>query len=155
MTRLMPETGTTSRNHWPSLLILIGLLFAALTVWSLKRSQVPGRAVTAGYAAKIDPDAAAEWDSRGWTCRFSIDQSMFSCDLRDRSGLPLSGAQGSLLLSGVPTATHAMPLAEAAPGLYRVKLPAGLAGLHSAQLTIAHDGAHLSRNLQLQLAGRL
>lgn len=153
MTRLMPEPGAIRRNPWLLLLVLIGLLFATLTGWSLHRAQVPGRAVTAGYSAKLSPDAAAEWDRRGWTCRFTVEERMFRCELRDGSGLPLSGAQGNLHLSETPAATRALLLVEAAPGRYQVELPAGLSGLCSAQLTMTRDGAHLARNLQLQLTG--
>lgn len=139
-------------NPWLLLLVLIGLFFVLLTAWSLLRAQIPGRAVTAGYTAKLSPDGAADWERRGWTGSFSVEQRLFRCELRDGSGLPLSGAQGSLQLTGTAVRRLGLSLIETAPGRYQVELPAALAGLQSAQITLTRDQAQLVRNLQLQLA---
>jgi nitrogen fixation protein FixH len=142
------------RSFWPRFLLLLALVFLALTGWSIYRAGTRVSAVTdAGYYShglrynhtRIEQQAAA---GLGWTLTTALEERRLQVRLLDRSGAAVSGASGELTLyavrSGNPTT---LPLVELAPGQYTTRLPAALQGEITGRLRLQRDGAQLSRSL--------
>lgn len=147
-------TALPLRSFWPSLLLMLALLFAAITGWSIYRAATEVSAVTdAGYYShglrynhtRVEQQAA---ESRGWTLTTTLEDRRLQLRLLDREGKAVAGASGAVTLysvrSGNPTI---LPLVELSPGHYTTRLPGELRGEINARLQLARDGAQLSRSL--------
>lgn len=142
------------RGFWPRLLLLLALLFAGITGWSIYRAATQVSAVTdAGYYShglkynhtRVEQQAA---ESLGWALSTNLEDRRLQVRLHDREGKAVAGASGDVTLyavrSGNPTI---LPLVELSPGHYTTRLPAELRGEISARLQLVRDGAQLNRSL--------
>ncbi len=139
---------------WPGLMLLLGVLFAVVTGWSIFRAAADVSPVSdAGYYShglrynhtRVEQQAA---ESLGWRIETSLEGRRLRIQLRDREELPVTGAGGDLVLyavrSGNPTQ---LPLVELTPGQYSTRLPRELQGEVTARLTLVRDGAQINRTL--------
>ncbi len=150
----MPKTPPS--RSWPTLIVALGLLFLIFSGWSAYQASTRGSAVTDrdyySHGLKYDhalvEQKAAE--TLGWTAAIDVSDGWFRCRLGDRSGMPVTGGAGEVVLFRVRTGTETrLLLHEVEPGVYGAPLPVGLQGELPAELTLARDGARITRRLQL------
>ena len=149
---------TAKTGSWPRLLMLLGLLFAGVTGWSIYRAASDVSAVSdADYYShglrynhtRVEQQAA---ESLGWHLETSLEERQLRIALRDRIRQPVTGAGGDLTLYAVRAAGPTrLPLVELAPGLYSTRLPRDLGGEVIARLTLVREGARISRTLMFNL----
>ena len=149
----MPYRSKT--NPWPRNLVVLGLLFLTLTGWSVYRAATRvSDVLDQDYYSHglrfndslIERQAA---QGLGWTLATEVRDGWLRCRLNGVDGRPVTGGGGDLLLRR--DGEYRFPLEERGPGLYVVRLPPELSGEFSAQLILGRDGAHMRRNLLLNL----
>lgn len=144
-------------NRWPSLVILLGLLFLGLTSWSLYRaatgvSGVADRHYPADglrYNEALTEQKTAE--NLGWQAAVSLRDGFLESRLTGRDGRPVTGGDARLLIQSGSRGDLDLPLRETADGRYGTPLPDGLRGETRALLSFSREGATLRRTLLLNL----
>ena len=143
-------------KYTPWILLLIGVGFLGLTVWSIYRAGHDSSAVTdrdyyshgLRYNKTMLERKAAE--SLGWTTAIELTGKGIVVSLKDKTGQPVAGAEGELTLFSTnqkPVVT--IPLTEAAAGYYAARLPAGRHGELAAGISFDRDGVRLNKRLLL------
>ncbi len=141
---------------YPALILLLISAFLVFSAWAAFRAAGLGSKVTdADYYSKGLKYNTTEIERRaaevlGWNLETSLAGRDLLFRLTDRRGRAITGARGRLHLA-IPGAAENifLPLAEAAPGLYRVTLAGALSGTIQARLELERDGARLNRHLLL------
>ncbi|TYO98773.1 FixH protein [Geothermobacter ehrlichii] len=145
------------RNSFPPLLAAVILVFLFFTGWSVWMAVKADPAVTdPDYYSKglkynrtlIEKRAAA---SLGWNLTTSLERGQLRIELRDRQGRPVPDATGEITLFSARSRTQQLPLRESGPGIYSVRLPAGLAGELRARIEFDRQGVRLMRDLLLNI----
>lgn len=148
---------TTVANRWPYLLLILGLVFFAVTGWSVYRSVIGVSAVTdrhyyshgLRYNDSLVEQKAAE--SFGWQVAVSLQNGSFTTEWRDKDGQPVVGGEIRLVLSAKDRSQIILRMQGGESGFYDATLPSELRGEVQALLTLNHDGATLRRPLLLNL----
>ena len=144
-------------RHFPWLLVLLGVGFAALSAWSFYRAAHGTSAVTdADYYShglrynqtQLEQNAAS---ALGWDASVQLDGRQLRVALIDGRQQPVTTARGILTLLGVAGETLRLPLAEATGGIYLGIIPSGVRGELAAQIDFEHAGGRLSKRLLLAL----
>lgn len=146
------------RRRWSPLLTAVILLFLGLTAWSIDQARRKVSPVTAGDYDRYDLKFAMSdrerraGDERDWTLSADLAERVLTIRVADAENSLASGGRGELVLVGaLPAPASALPVTEAAPGRYQVRLPPTLAGPVTARLRLHLPDTDLQRTLQLHL----
>ena len=146
------------KNIYPSLILLLLGSFLVFSTWSAFQAAGLGSKVTdADYYSKglkyntimVEKRAASVL---GWALSTELEGRLLTIRLKDREGMPVDRAVGSLYLA-IPGAAENVniPLTEVENGVYQVTLNSAFKGSIQTRLEFERDGARLNRQLLLNL----
>ena len=144
------------RNIYPALILLLLGAFLLFSVWAALQASGLGSDVTdADYYSKglkynttlVEKRAASVL---GWALSTDLEGRLLTFRLKDREGMPVDRAVGSLYLA-IPGAAENVniPLKEVGNGVYQVTLNSAFKGAIQTRLEFERDGARLNRQLLL------
>lgn len=138
------------RNHWPLFLAVIGIVFLALTCWSVLRAGTRGGEVVDRdyYQHGLRYGQGAE--EAGWQVKTTLDRRVLRITVTDRGSRPVAGCLAELRLVA---AGKTLPMQETTDGIYETELPQRETDT-AALLTLRRADAMLARRLLLTSGGR-
>lgn len=144
----------TNLKQTPWMILIIGIGFLTLMVWSAYRASVETSPVTdRDYYSHglrynetlLERRAAA---SLGWQTSIQLGSKDLVVQLVDQEQQPVRQAKGRIVLFANGTDQRIdLALAERSPGHYVATFPTTLSGERTAELSFERDGARLSKRL--------
>lgn len=145
------------RNNWITLLLLIGMFFAALTGWSVYQAVCSSsQIIDRDYSRQRQPATQDEYRDvveADWVVQIFVTPPMLRVKLTDASGTPVRGAAGRIDLFDPEnrTETDVLPLLENEAGMYLGSLPAELDGEINGMLSFRLDNKLYRKKLAIFL----
>ena len=146
------------KNFYPMFIVLLLGSFLVFCGWSAYRAATHGSRIadhdyyTKGlkYNSTLVEKRVAR--TLGWNLTTALQARQLQIRLTDRSGTPVSGANGKLYFFQEQDRSSApLPLIEVNPGTYLATLPADLKGEIPVQIDFEHTGAQIHRKLLLNI----
>ena len=152
----MVETPQNKIGKWPWLIVLIGVLFLALTSWAIVMAARGTSPVTdpAYYShglrynqSRIEALAA---ESMNWRVNSSLTENKLTIALKDGDQQPVPGCRGEIIVYSNDERL-VLALREGSYGSYSVEIPGELSGNFTGDLLLQKDGARINRRLLINL----
>lgn len=146
------------KNIYPLLIITLLGSFLGFSLWSAMQAAERGPQIADAdyyskglkYSSTLVERKAAE--SLGWTVSTQLTDGKLNFLLSDKQGEPVLAAQGVLYLYLAKSATSRhFPLKDMGKGIYQLQLTKDMSGEMAARLEFDRHGAHLNRQLLLNL----
>jgi hypothetical protein len=155
------SAATRKTNHWPLLVIVIGLSFIGVTGWSIIQARENVSPITdpayyshgLRYNQTTLEEKAAE--SSGWMMRTELNGHRLSILMVNGDKQAVRGCRGVLVLydnvTSQPARRLELSIREEGQGVYLLELPAELTGTLTGDLALHRDGARFNRRLLINL----